>query len=205
MKRELPLGITAVVGFLFLVQYFFKIAILKSMTDELTDWGTIVSAFAALLAAAGLYKIHLEKIARRKGPWEMSIVLVLVMTAFIIFGVFLGQKSAPYLFLSNQVLVPLSAAIFSLLIFYIGSAAFRAFRLRNLEAGLLLGSGFLVMLGRAPIGEVVWKKFPVIADWLMKWPNLAGNRGVLIGASIGSIAIGLRILVGIDRGHLGQD
>lgn len=205
MKREVPLAITGGIGFLFIVQYFFKIPVLKTMTDELTDWGTIVSAFAACLAAAGLYKIHLERISRRKGPWEMSIVLVVVMTLFIIFGIFLGQKSQPYLFMSNRILIPLSAVIFSLLVFYIGSAAFRAFRLRNLEAALLLGSGFLVMLGRAPIGEVVWKKFPTIADWLMKWPNLAGNRGVLIGASIGSIAIGLRILVGIDRGHLGQD
>ena len=205
MKREVPIAITGFIGLLFLVEYFFKIPTLTNVAKELTDWGTIVSAFAAGLAAAGLYKIHLERVAQRRKNWEMSTVLLLIMSAEIIFGVFLGLKSKPALFLSNRILIPLSAVIFSLLVFYIGSSAFRAFRLRNLEAGLLLISGFLVMLGRAPVGEVIWKQFPAIANWLVKWPNLAGNRGVLIGASIGSIAIGLRILVGIDRGHLGQE
>ena len=32
---------------------------------------------------------------------------------------------------------------------------------------------------------------------------MAANRGIMIGAGIGAIALGLRILMGIERGHLG--
>jgi hypothetical protein len=59
------------------------------------------------------------------------------------------------------------------------------------------------MLGRAPIGEVIWNRFPAIADWIMGVVNLAGSRGIIISTSVGVTGVGLRVLLGIDRSHLG--
>ncbi|MCL5039724.1 MAG: hypothetical protein M1299_07900, partial [Firmicutes bacterium] len=85
------------------------------------------------------------------------------------------------------------------------SASFRAFRARNVEATILLLAGVLVLLGRAPVGELISGFFPRGADWLMNVPNIAGNRAILIGAAIGTVATGLRLLLGIDRGYLGGE
>ena len=105
-------------------------------------------------------------------------------------------------FAFDQVYTPLSATMYALLAFYVASAAFRAFRARNLHAALLLLAAVLVMMGRVPVGRLIWNKFPYVQEWLMTWPNTAGQRAILMGAAIGMMATGLRIIFGIERPYL---
>jgi len=107
--------------------------------------------------------------------------------------------------LYNRVYVPLSATMYGLLAFYIASAAFRAFRVRTPEAALLAVAAIIVMIGRVPIGEKIWDGIPLLTDWIMNVPNLAAKRAILIGAALGGIATGLKILLGIERNFLGSD
>ena len=113
-------------------------------------------------------------------------------------------------FIFNYTYNPLQATMFSMLAFFIASAAYRAFKVKNFEAFLLLISAVLVMLGRVPLGVYLWKKvFPFlpsvddIANWIMIVPNTAGQRAILIGAGFGIVAISIKILLGIERSHLG--
>jgi hypothetical protein len=95
--------------------------------------------------------------------------------------------------------------MFALLAFYIASAAFRAFRIRSFEAMLLAVAAVLVMLGRVPIGEAIWNGLPKIADWIMNVPNNAAKRAILIGAALGAIATGLKVILGLERNYLGGE
>lgn len=205
MRRTLPLVITASVGFLMIVEFFFKVPLLTSWSTELQNWGIIISAFVLGLAAVNLVRIHGKRLIERQKYWQESFVLLVGLFGMVITGVFLGKGSTQFQYFFRNLLQPLAASMFSLLVFYIASASFRAFKARSLETAILLVCGLLVMLGRAPIGEMISSFFPKAADWLMKIPNLAGNRGVMIGAAVGAVSIGLRILLGIDRGHLGAD
>ena len=95
--------------------------------------------------------------------------------------------------------------MFALLAFFVASAAFRAFRARNIEAALLLGTAIVMMLGRAPIGRALSDSLPDIAQWLLDVPSNGGRRAIMMGAAIGAIATGMRVILGLERSHLGGD
>ena len=116
-----------------------------------------------------------------------------------------GTNGRVFTWLYDHVFDPCNSTMFALLAFFIASAAFRAFRARNLEAALLLGAAILVMLGRIPIGRALSPIFPAIADWIVDYGNSAGRRAIMMGAALGAIATGLRVILGLERSHLGRD
>jgi len=109
----------------------------------------------------------------------------------------------------RYIFTPLSSTMFALLAFFVASASYRAFRARNKEATLLLVSGFLVMLGAVPIGEVLSIKgvFSVseVSDFIMNVPVMSVQSGIMIGVALGVISTSLRLILGIERSHLGGD
>jgi len=103
----------------------------------------------------------------------------------------------------DNVLLPISQTIGSLLVFYIASAAYRSFRVRSREAAVLLVAGVIVMLTTAPVGAMIWSGIPQIGKWIMDIPNTAARRAIGLGASLGGYAAMIRVLLGLERGHLG--
>lgn len=109
---------------------------------------------------------------------------------------------------------PLTATMFALLAFYVASAAFRAFRAKNLEAILLLGTAFIILAGRTPLGVAMTSWLPESLSLLkvenitmivMTVFNTAGNRAIMIGIALGIASTSLKILMGVDRSYLGSD
>jgi hypothetical protein len=118
-----------------------------------------------------------------------------------------AAESAPTLklWIYNKLYSPLHATMFSLLAFYVASAAFRAFRARSLEATLLLAAGCVVMLGQVPLGDELTGGMAGRAQaFLMSVVNKAGVRALIIGATLGGLATGLRIVLGIERSYLSE-
>jgi hypothetical protein len=116
-----------------------------------------------------------------------------------------GQEGRYRTWVYDHVFAPCNATMFALLAFFIASAAFRAFRARNTEAALLLGAAIIVLLGRAPIGSLINENLPDVTNWIIDWPNNAGRRAILMGAALGAIVTGLRVLLGMERQHVGGD
>jgi hypothetical protein len=116
-----------------------------------------------------------------------------------------GKEGRVFTWIYDNVFDPCNSTLFALLAFFIASAAFRAFRARNVEAGLLLGSAILVMLGSMPLMSHLWPDFLDIRDWIVDIGNNSGRRAIMIGAALGAIVTGLRIVLGIERAHLGAD
>ncbi len=214
MRREIPVAITFVVGLIMLLSNFIAIPIgsysLAQLAQEMGAWVIIISAFAVGLASVNLLQIHVHNLFSAQTRTN-SLLLLLSMLCFSLVGIiafhmpdstfWVGLNQNLY----NSVLSPLSAAMFALIAFYLGSAAYRVFRMRNVDATILLIACVIMMLGQAPIGALIWNKFPAIADWSLSVPNNVGQRAIMMGAAIGGFATSLRILFGIERGHFGAD
>ncbi len=216
MRLFVPLFMTFICGMIIILQFFVPHRPFSTLGERLTDWYMIVASAAIFLGAVNLLQVHSARIRFRQKNWQYSPVVIggflVMMAAGFGWGVADGK---PFDWMFQTMVVPMGATMFSLLAFFVASAAFRAFRSSNWRATLLLVSAFIVMLGRVPIGDVIWRLVPgaaasshpnlvnEIAEWIMQVPNMAGQRAVMIGASLGVVATSLRMIFGIERSYLG--
>lgn len=237
MKRTIPLLITAVGGFVLITAYFIPPA--QGWGETASIWFDVLQAIAFILGAGNLLKSHLRAVSDRKSGWAYSvIVLVSFIVTLVIglgkFGVHPSEQFPTYAwsgdyrqigggfwFLFQYGYTPLVATMFALLAFYIASASFRAFRAKNLEAFLLLGTAFIILLGRTFAGVALtswidpnnWAGFKYFTGlrtenltvFIMSVFNTAGTRAIMIGIALGIVAASLKLLLAIDRSYLGND
>jgi hypothetical protein len=221
MKREIPLIITFVAGVAFVLQYFIPHYPFNRFNDIFSDWFAIVGAFAIFLGALSLMKLCALNISKKSHDWPISLLIIVCFLSIVIVGAIDGYKgiySTPATYfrdpgtnfdwLYQNVYTPLSSTMFAILAFFVASASYRAFRARNTAATLLLLSAFFVMIGRVPVGDYLSGWLPERmqlshwANWLMAFPNTAGQRAVMIGIALGTVSTSLRIILGIERSHL---
>lgn len=109
-----------------------------------------------------------------------------------------------YNFLNKGVFVPLGAAMFSLLGFYIAAAAYRAFRVRSLEASLMMIAAVLVVCGQTSFTLMLWDGFSPIRNWLLQVPNSAAFRGIAIGAGVAGLVLAFRMWFSVESKSFGK-
>ncbi len=216
MKRRFPLILVFVFGILGIIPFIIPHPVVQN-TDEFlrNNLLKILAAFALILGLGSLLRVHMDKIRRKGQNWEYSWVLIGTFVITAVIGLFGGVSGSGILptrigtfnfdiwTLYFNVEVPLGAAMFALLSFFMASAAYRAFRARSTEATLLLAAAFVVMLGVLPLGNEISPHLPSFAQWIMDVPNVAGQRGILFGVALGMLATALKIILGIERSWLG--
>jgi hypothetical protein len=209
MRREIPLAICFIMGIIMTVQFFVPHRYSQWLFDNMLKWLIIVLTFAMVLGIGNLIKMHIQKVQHRRRDWLFSIVALVGISLSLVTGFMKGPNSIaegePFMYLYNYIQIPMQATMFSLLAFYIASAAFRTFRARTMEATLLLVAAVIVMLGRVPLESVVGRWLPDLAEWILDYPNMAAKRGIMIGVGLGAISTALKIILGIERSWLGGD
>lgn len=204
MRTEVPVAIAFVAGMLMIVSLFIPHPVIAQPAAVMRSWAIIITCFAYVLGVANIARISAGTVSKRAKDWEYKTVLLAAMGVMLFLGIGLGVRSGgPFDWAYQNVYVAMQATMFSLLAFFIASAAYRAFRARTVDATLLLVTAAVVMLGRVPIGEQIWSKFPDFTEWIMEVPNMAAKRGIMIGAALGGISTGLKMILGLERSYLG--
>jgi hypothetical protein len=203
LGRSLMIAITIGVGILILATFFVTNDFLAQVQRTLLDWVLILAAVALLLGIFNVIASHARKARDRRVGWPYSIFLLAAMGTVIILGIVdsRGPAAPSVAYVFNYVLTPLQATIFSLLAFFIVTAAYRAFRIRSFETLIMFAFGLIVLLGQVPIGATIWKGISGAANWVLSYPSTGGARGIILGAALGIVLTGLRVLLGVDRPH----
>ena len=145
------------------------IFISKSNAHDFMNETIQINANAISLSSLVNYKIN-------EHPWGAHVSLKGSLFSWMFFNIF----------------TPLSATMFALLAFFVASASYRAFRIRNFEATLLLVSGIILMLGRVPAGELIpwWAILTVMIFGVFSiLAPFIKNKKILSYAILGSLLI----------------
>jgi hypothetical protein len=107
----------------------------------------------------------------------------------------------------------MDAAMFSLIAFFILSAAYRAFRVRSVEATILLATALLFIVSLMGIVEPLWNQISgtdpssfrynfsltSISSWMTRSVQTPSIRAIDFGIGIGALAMGLRLWLSLEK------
>jgi len=229
MKRTIPMIITFIVGMLIIISEFVPHKPFGPIAGTLESWFLIIAGFAIILGVLSLIRMNGIKIQTKAQNWQYHLIGLVSFGMMVLFGVLWGMQESsgilghgeklfawlgakPFDYLFNNFFIHLSATMFSLLAFYIASAAYRAFIIRSFESNLLMVTAVIIMLGRTSLGTILtgwlpdnllFLHLPRVADYIMIYPNSAAQRAIMISAALGVIGSSLRIILGIERSYLG--
>ncbi len=209
LRRQLPLLITLITGLLFVGQYYVPHPASEQMLTSATKWLQIIGGFALILGVTSLFHQHAVKIARQEAGWGYSLVLYAGMLGTIAVGLWANGKESiegtmtAFGWVYNYMMVPLQGTMFAILAFFIASAAYRSFRAKSREAAVLLIAAVIVMMGRVPLGEYLIPLSGDVSSWILNVLNASVRRAILIGVSLGAVALSLKIIFGVERSYLG--
>ncbi|UCE66242.1 MAG: hypothetical protein JSU85_15590 [Candidatus Zixiibacteriota bacterium] len=205
MRKQIPIYFVFGSGIIMIVQYFIPSEESDWLFTYANDWVIVVGIFALAL---GIWSLLRSEFRKLKDPKERFYAAVLLFGFFIM--IFTGLKAenleaGSLMFdIFENVLIPIQATIFSLLAFYVASAAYRAFRARTVLATILLLTAFIIMARLLPLGPISEVNQYGVA-WILAIPNMAAKRAITMGVGLGAIATCIKIILGIERTYLGHD
>lgn len=212
MKRKLRLGsfiLVAVAGGSGIVAFASYLAPGMDLIQEaLIDWAIIIGAIALIfMGGLNVLAVHWNKVRHLQPGWVYSLFLWLGFGIMVAAGLSGGPDDELVRSILEHVQFPLQATLFSLLAFFVATAAYRAFRLKNLESLAFLLIAVIVLLGQIPgwASDDLRVTLPWVREWILTKMSLGGARGILLGVALGTIVVGVRLLIGLDRPYADQD
>jgi hypothetical protein len=167
---------------------------------------TIVGAIAVVIGILNLCGAHLKNLRKMpNGLYSLLTLLSLVLVVFLrllerlgVLKVTGSDDPLVTLTIMDAVQVVVESALAGLLFFFLVYAAYRLLRRRvTIWNILFLASLVIVLVGYSTLPGMEF--LSTIRDWVLNVPVSAGTRGLLIGVAIGTVTVGVRLLIGQDR------
>lgn len=197
-------GIALLTGGIVLADYFFPVAVVHTISGWLLRWATLLAAAALLLGLLNLAAVHLSKVSLQEKGWPYSALLVILFFGTLVLGLIFGVDSRVVLPVFTYVQLPIEASLIALLAVSLTMAGFRLFgRRRDAFSAIMLLTALFVLVTTGPwlFGgqSAVFDLLSQLRNELTQVVAPGAARGILLGVALGTIATGLRVLLGADR------
>ncbi len=202
MKIKSPFSTAVAIGsgLIVLLTYLINVDEINNVRKTLLGWVVIASAAALLVGLINLITVHINKIRQGKKPLYS---FVLVTSAIITFSLTLALGPGHFIpqGIFQYIQIPVESSLMAVLAVTLTYASTRLLSHRpNLYSVVFLLTLIVTLLGTAPFFNI---EIPFISElirpFLSKVLAGAGARGLLIGVGLGTVATGIRILIGADR------
>ena len=205
VRRDIPMVIAFVFGLILIFNWYLPTDMGSGAEDVISSFGVIIAGFAVMIGTIALYLRNIREFNKQVGLERFyTIWTLLILSIWIIVGVGFGERSENYRWMFNNIFAPLSSSTYSSLALFIAAGAYRAFRARTWDSTLLVISGILMLFRNTPLLVATWPPFLTIGQWIMDVVTMSTFRGITIGIGLGSIALGIRTLIGLETGYLGR-
>lgn len=202
MKRVIPIAVTISIGLIVLVSLLLPALppVVHQARQVVVQWAVVLAAFALVLGWINLMVVHFRRFQSRQ---NMIYSLVLIIAAGITLALWIasmaaGESSGVLRTIFDRVIAPFQTALGALLALVLAVAGFRALRVRRSLGMLLFVLTAIVVVLTQPL-NLLGSGLDTIRETLIDPITTGSLRGVLLGVALGSIAMGLRVLIGADR------
>lgn len=195
--KRLPvisLIIVGVVGILVLLDVLTNNSTANVVGLLLLDYAVIIAAFALILGIVHLIRVHARRIRERGNGWQYSLFLLVVTLFFTVVGLIEGTQGTVTQWSVTTLLLPLQAAFFSLLAFFLVSVLYRTARVRSFESFLLVITALVVVVAGTPLGGTFAPWLVTFKTWVMESVATAGARALLLGIGLGTLVTAFRFV-----------
>ncbi len=197
-------------GLLVLLGYFLP-NIFGGLRDQMLLWAIFLAAFALLVGVLNLAGTHLKKVTtRQRGAGYSIVLLISMLLTLALVGIDLaGGENGPAgfwsLWLFKNIQMPIEISLIAVLAIVLVIMAARLLGRRpNTFSIIFLLTVVIVLLGSVPLYHFGSSApLTTLRGLAVNLLAVGGMRGLLLGVALGTIATGLRVLMGADRPYGG--
>ena len=203
MRAPISVSIAIAFGLIVLLGYFVPIPLLTTLRDILLQWGVMLAAVALFVGVGNLIFVHWRKITRNAPGSGYSYIVIFSLIATLVIAGLFGPTGYWPIWIFNNIQLPIEMSLIALLPVVLIYAAARLLGRRiSLFSLAFVATLLIVMVGTVPVFgvDIPGLHGPLgLRSLITQILATAGARGILLGVALGTIATGLRVLMGVDR------
>lgn len=203
-RKEFFVVMIVFISIFIYIPYFFEVPqVLTNLENWFMDTIVIIAAFAVWVGFITSTRREVIRIQRRRKGWYYALLILVLSWAMVIIGLGVSKTNVIFEFLQWAFVIPGDSTIYAILVFYLTSSGARAFRVNNLESGLLTFGALFVLLKQAPLGEVLAPWAGPVAIYLQDTIAMAATRVFNVSMAVGSVVLAIRLMLGQEMALVG--
>ena len=185
-----------------LISWYFVSPQADVIATELYNWNVNIGTFTLFVGIFTIYSHYIKSVQARSKYWQYRLFGMILIPLWVIMGQTVGLFSDFYQTAYYSTKITLHVAIIGQLMFFMMSGAYRTFRIRSFRAAVFAFSTLVIVVCNA---SWMTSAFPVadkLKGWVLDYVSTGGYRPMMITGGLGAIVMGVRLMLGLERGAL---